>query len=222
MITETGNGLSVLITTETGQDWQAFGTWYSIYKNLPDAKIAISIARNEETPFQYFQWTKRINIPVIRHNMFDTENPIASRLDVIGKAISLKMIESPILAIKPLVMAIDVLDQNLLEKLNSGSNIFDNDVWFLKQPNISDMMNAFLLEQIPIETQEKSLCEEAKESQNVRSLVSYKKGCGKWIDKLKGCPFSNANGLMIADMTSCENRIIDLWKRMCTLYSVVI
>lgn len=79
----------MLITTETGQDWQAFGTWYSIYKNLPDAKIAISIARNEETPFQYFQWTKRINIPVIRHNMFDTENPIASRLDVIGKAISL-------------------------------------------------------------------------------------------------------------------------------------
>lgn len=222
MITETGNGLSVLITTETGQDWQAFGTWYSIYKNLPDAKIAISIARNEETPFQYFQWTKRINIPVIRHNMFDTENPIASRLDVIGKAISLKMIESPILAIKPLVMAIDVLDQNLLEKLNSDSNIFDNDVWFLKQPNISDMMNTFLLKQIPIETQEKSLCEEAKESQNVRSLVSYKKGCGKWIDKLKGCPFSNANGLMIADMTSCENRIIDLWKRMCTLYSVVI
>lgn len=222
MITETGNGLSVLITTETGQDWQAFGTWYSIYKNLPDAKIAISIARNEETPFQYFQWTKRINIPVIRHNMFDTENPIASRLDVIGKAISLKMVESPILAIKPLVMAIDVLDQNLLEKLNSDSNIFDNDVWFLKQPNISDMMNTFLLKQIPIETQEKSLCEEAKESQNVRSLVSYKKGCGKWIDKLKGCPFSNANGLMIADMTSCENRIIDLWKRMCTLYSVVI
>lgn len=212
----------MLITTETGQDWQAFGTWYSIYKNLPDAKIAISIARNEETPFQYFQWTKRINIPVIRHNMFDTENPIASRLDVIGKAISLKMIESPILAIKPLVMAIDVLDQNLLEKLNSDSNIFDNDVWFLKQPNISDMMNTFLLKQIPIETQEKSLCEEAKESQNVRSLVSYKKGCGKWIDKLKGCPFSNANGLMIADMTSCENRIIDLWKRMCTLYSVVI
>lgn len=212
----------MLITTETGQDWQAFGTWYSIYKNLPDAKIAISIARNEETPFQYFQWTKRINIPVIRHNMFDTENPIASRLDVIGKAISLKMVESPILAIKPLVMAIDVLDQNLLEKLNSDSNIFDNDVWFLKQPNISDMMNTFLLKQIPIETQEKSLCEEAKESQNVRSLVSYKKGCGKWIDKLKGCPFSNANGLMIADMTSCENRIIDLWKRMCTLYSVVI
>lgn len=222
MITETGKNLSVLITTETGKDWETFGTWYSIYKNLPDAKIAISIARNEETPFQYFQWTKRIDIPVLRHNVFDTENPITSRLDAIGKAISLKMINSPVLVVDALVMAIDVLDENLLEKLNSDSNIFDNDVWFLKQSNISNMLNTFLLEQNPIKIQEKSLCEEAKESQNIRSLVSYKKGCGKWIDKLKGCPFSNANGLMIADMNACENRIIDLWKRMCTLYSVVV
>jgi len=222
MITETGNGLSVLITTETGQDWQAFGTWYSIYKNLPNAKVAISVARNEQTPFQYFQWTKRINLPVLRHNVFDTESPIASRLDAIGKAIAHKMIEAPILVIKPLVMAVDVLDQKLLEQLNSDSNIFDNDVWFLKQPNIPDMLNSFLLDEDPIEMQEKSLCEEAKDAQEVRSLVSYSKGCGKWIDTLKGCPFSNANGLMTADMTSCENRIVDLWKRMCTLYSVVV
>lgn len=222
MITETGNNLSVLITTETGQDWQTFGTWYSFYKNLPNAKVAITCARNEETPFQYFQWTKRINVPVLRHDKFDKENPTSSRLDAIGKAISNKIIHGPILAVKPLVMAIDVLDQKLLEQFNSDSDIFDNDVWFLKQPNIPDMLNSFLLDEVPIKMQEKSLCEEAKETEDIRSLVSYIKGCGKWIDKLKGCPFSNANGLMTAEMTSCENRIVDLWKRMNTLYSVVV
>ena len=222
MITESGNNLSVLITTETGQDWQTFATWYSIYKNLPNAKVAISCARNSETPFQYFQWTKRINVPVIRHSPFDTENPIASRLDAIGKAISQKIIEGPVLVVKELIMTIDVLDQKLLEQLNSSSQIFDNDVWFLKQPNMPEMMNSFLLDGDTIKVQEKRLCSEAKDSEEIRSIVSYRKGCGKWIDRLKGCPFSNANGLMTADMTSSENRIIELWKKMCTLYSVVV
>jgi hypothetical protein len=222
MITETGNNLSVLITTETGQDWQVFGTWYSIYKNLPDAKVAITCARNNETPFQYFQWTKRLKIPVIHHNPFDPENPISSRMDAVGKAISQNIVGDSILVIKSLIMTIDVLDQNLLQEFNSNSHIFDNDVWFLKQPNIPNMINEYLLDDKAIKTQENKLCSEAKETEDIRPIVSYRKGCGKWIDKLKGCPFSNANGLMTADMTSSENRIVELWKKMCTLYSVVV
>jgi hypothetical protein len=222
MITENGNNLSVLITTQTGRDWEAFATWYSIYKNLPNAKIAIVCARNKETPFQYFQWTKRINVPMLRYSIFDENNPIASKLDAIGKAVSQQFVEGPILIIKDLIMAIDVLDNKLLEKLNSSDQIFDNDVWFLKQPNIPDLMNSHLLNGDVIQIQENSLYSEAKESDEIRSLVSYQKGCGKWIHTLKGCPFSNANGLITIDMTSCENRIVDLWKKMCTLYSVVV
>ncbi len=222
MITETGENLSVLITTETGQDWQTFATWYSIYKNLPCAKIAITCARNKETPFQYFQWTKRLKTPSIRHEPFNPEDPISSRLDAVGKAFSEGIVQGTVLVIKPLIAVIDVLDQKILELFNSRTQIFDNDVWFLKNPNISDMLNEYLLEDKSIEFEENSLCVEAKTSEDIHPIVSYQKGCGRWIDTLKGCPFSNANGLIGAEMTSNENRIIELWKKMCSLYSVVV
>ena len=222
MITESGNNLCVLITTETGQDWQTFATWYSIYKNLPNAKVAITCSRNSETPFQYFQWTKKLNIPTIKHNPFDEKNPISSRLDAIRKAIEESLVQGSILVIKPLIMMIDILDQKLLETFNSKSQIFDNDVWFLKNPNIPDLLNGYLLEDDPIKIDKNSLCFEAKNLDEIHPIVSYQKGCGKWIDTLKGCPFSNANGLMTADMTSSENRIVELWKKMCSLYSVVV
>ena len=222
MITETGKNLSVLIITETGQDWQAFSTWYSFYKNLPDAKVSIASARNSETPFQYFQWTKKVNIPVIRHELFDPEIETTSRLDTVGKAISSKIVGESILVVKPLIMAIDIFDSKLLNKLNSESQIFDKDVWYLKQPNIPDMLNCCLLNETTIQITENTLYSECKQTEEIRTIVSYRKGCGKWIDTLKGCPFSNAQGLMTEEMTASENRIVELWKKMCNLYSVVI
>lgn len=222
MITETGGNLSVLITTETGKDWETFATWYSIYKNLPDAKVAVTCVRNGETPFHYFQWAKRLNLKVIHHDPFDSNNQIASRLDSVRKAITAELITSPVLVVNPLVMTIDVLDKNLLELFDSHNRIFDNEVWFLKEPNVADMLNELFLKDNSLETHENKLCVEAKTSQNIQPIVSYRKGCGKWIDTLKGCPFSNANGLITLDMTPNENRIVELWKKMCTLYSVVI
>lgn len=222
-ITEYGGNLSVLITTETGQDWQAFATWYSIYKNLPNAKIAITCARNSETPFHYFQWAKRINLPVLRHDPIDPKDEIASRLDAIDKALAGKIIQTPVLVVKPLIMIIDVLDSKLLQDMNSQNQIFDKDVWFLKKQNIQDTLNSYMLESNSMQIQENSLCAgEAMDLEDVAPIVSYSKGCGKWIDTLKGCPFSNATGLMTGNMTANENRIFDLWKKMCSLYSAII
>lgn len=222
MITQTGKNLSILITTETGQDWQAFSTWYSIFKNLPEATIAVTCARNTETPFQYFQWAKKINLPVLKHDKFDPENPISTKLSSIRDALSANIVSTPLLIVDALVVFLDVLDQKLLDDFNSYEEIFDPNMWYLKNPNMSDMLNAVLLEDKFIKPQENRLCIEAKESQELSCVVSYKKGCGKWIDKLKGCPFSNANGLMTTEMTLNEIKVIDLWKKMCNLYSVVI
>lgn len=222
MITETGDGLSVLIVTETGQDWQTFATWYSIFKNLPLAKVAITSARNDQTPFQYFQWCKRLSVPVLRHAQFDPKDKISTQLDAINKALTQKIVTSPVLVLPPLVMAVDVFDQKLLTLLNQERQIIDNDVWFLKEPNMDALMNAYLIDGKFDVVKENSLCVEAKDTEEIHPVVSYRKGCGKWIDTLKGCPFSNANGLMTASMTSNENRVFDLWKRMCNLYSVVV
>mgnify|MGYP003343594205 CR=1 FL=1 len=221
MITETGKNLSILITTETGKDWETFGTWYSFFKNLPDAKVGITSARNTETPFQYYQWAKRVHIPVIRHDIFNEEDSFMSRLDAVGLALSQKIVEYPLLVVDPLIMAIDILDQKFLELLNSSYSIFGKDTWLLNGQNIPDMMHEYMLRDEPTKLEENLLSFEAKETEDITPLVSYKKGCGKWIDKLKGCPFSNVNGLMTEDMTLCEVRIAELWRKMCGLYSVV-
>lgn len=221
MITETGKNLSVLIVTETGKDWETFGTWYSIFKNLPDANIAMTIQRNKKAPFMFYQWAKRLRIPLF-HDRAMSHIIVNNYLDYARRAQQKKMVGDNILVIEPLVMAIDVFDQKILDLINS-EDIFldtDNNTLFMSNPNIDKILNEIGLEDKQLPTTK--FCMEAKGTEILAPLVSYQKGCGKWIDKSKGCPFSSAAGLTSPKMTVNENRIIELWKKMCSLYSAVV
>lgn len=215
-ITETGRGLNVLIITEPELDWQTFGSWYSFWKHLPDANISVTCIRNSKSPFQLFQWCKRVDIEVVHHDPF-SEDPVLRKLDSIRRS---NITKENLLIVEPLVMVTETLCPKLIESFNIESEIYDEHVWFLKKPNIPDMMNAYVLRGCGL-TISSSICSEAKETEEGRCLVSYKKGCGKWIDTLRGCPFSNAAGLALTTMTVNENRVIELWKKMCTLYSAL-
>jgi len=215
MVTELGKNLSVVIVTEPGRDWETFGTWYSIFKNLPDADISIVSFRNGETPFQLFQWAKRLKIPVIHA----TPSFSGKTANLLEAAKIIRKTES-VLVIPHLTMALKPLDSNLLGLFNYEKPILGNNAIFLKNTNIDEILNNLLLNEKTIEIND--FCLEAKETEKLSSIVSYQKGCGKWIHKLKGCPFSNAAGLVSYDMTVNEVRIVDLWKRMCQLYSVVL
>jgi hypothetical protein len=216
MITKTGKNLSILIVAETGKDWETFGTWYSIFKNLPDATVAIASLRNKETPFMLFQWAKRLGIPLFHFNPIynDLYNDI---LVGVQHAHQQKLVEKNILTIVPLTMAIDVLDQKTLDIFNLKEDVLLNlgteTQWFLRHSDVNAILNE------EIEPHKYTFCVEANETKTLSPLVNYQKGCGKWIDTLKGCPFSNAAGLASTEMTINENRIIELWKKMCNLYS---
>jgi hypothetical protein len=214
MITETGNGLSVVIVTEVGKDWETFATWYSFYKNLPDADVSLVIFRNDQTPYQMFQWAKRMSVPLVYAKpMSDTK--LVNMLDAARRAVG-----DRILVVEPLIMAIDVLSSELMETFQNDDLLETEGVLYMQDPNIDDLLNATMLYgQSPFEL--RPICPEAKNTEDLVSLVSYRKGCGKWIDTLKGCPFSNAAGLATATMTANENRIIELWKKMCSLYSTL-
>lgn len=218
MITETGKNLSVLIVTETGQDWQTFATWYSVFKNLPDAAISIICHRNGDTPFEYFQWIKRLKIDSIRRLKFVSGQNPANTLSAVKMAYEHKMVGENLLVIKPLVMALAILDQKFLGLLNNA--YLEKDVWFLQKPNINKMMDDYLLED-KLEIRENRLCFEAKETLNSVCLTSYQKGCGKWINTSIGCPFSSAAGLVSTEMTINETRIIELWQKMVPLYQAL-
>jgi hypothetical protein len=213
---DTGKDISVIIATEADQNWQTFATWYSCSKNLPEASVRIICARNNSTPFQYFQWAKRLSIPVIHYTPLDTTDTTASRLDVLRKLSALNL-----LVLNSSVMVIDTLEADMIRAMEKQDEIFDSEAWFLKNYNLTSLMNEYMLEGTGVNVEQNVLCSEVKTAENPRALVSCTKGCGKWIHTLKGCPFSNVNGLMTTEMNVSEKRVFDLWRQMCYLYSVV-
>jgi len=221
MITETGNNLSVVIVTEVGKDWQTYATWYSFHKNLPQANVSIVAHRNSTTPFQMFQFARRLRLPLVFDRAM-SHVVLVNLLDATRTAVKAFAMRDRILVVEPLTMAIDPLSPDLLEMLNEDNTLLEAEgVLYMHDADIDELLNATMLyEQSPFEHQ--PLCVEAKETEDLTSLVSYRKGCGKWIDTSKGCPFSNAAGLATATMTVNEKRIIELWKKMCSLYSTLI
>lgn len=215
MIGNLGQCLSVLIITEVGRDWETFATWYSIKKNLPESTISVACLRNSETPFQMYQWTKRLNIAVRYQNQFDPGDHEANWIDCLEKS----CLNKEVLVVAPLVMVISPPEPKDIEMLNNQNSIFGTNAWFLREPNPRKMFNEHFFGKKPNVSSD--FCIECTSSKQLSWIVSCKKGCGKWIDNRKGCPFSNASGLATNEMTINESRIIDLWRRMCSLYSAV-
>ena len=224
MITEIGKNLSILIITDDTKNWQTFASWYSIYKNLPEAKVAIVATRTEERPFVYFQWTKRMNIPVIHQSAFkEDQSKTLIKLHAIKEALDKKYINDQFLVIDHSILAIDILDQNFLDFVNKKETWSDEHMWYMKNQKIDDLIQDYYVKNWmnPVKIDE-NLCIEAKDSMNLSCFVSCKKGCGRWIDTSKGCPFSSAGGLISEDMTVNETRINNLWKKMVPLYNSVV
>lgn len=64
MISKNGKGLTIGIDCEYRRHhhWMAFASWYSISKNLPDAKVSIFCERGIDK-YHLFNWTHKISVP---------------------------------------------------------------------------------------------------------------------------------------------------------------
>ncbi len=215
MVIDSGKGLNVLITTVSGQDWQTFATWYSIWKNLPDATVAISCERRHITTVEVFPWTKRLKIPILHYNA-PSEDELQNRMEGVWQAEKRKLTGSACLVVKPLMMTFD----EPLEISDQPGIHMSGDSWLLSNHTITKTMDDYYLEgKLPNEGFPLHI--EAKDSDEPAFLVSYKKGCGKWLNTSVGCPFSSAAGLVSTEMTMNEHRIIEMWKKMVPLYNAV-
>jgi hypothetical protein len=112
-ISSTGDGLTILIACDQldHHDWMSFVSWYSIYKNLPDAKVIIACKRGQ-CNYQFGGWTRRCNVEFFQHP--DDTDPHES-------AINKKIIFSQdvVQVISPDVM---VLDRYIGEKIVSSKS----------------------------------------------------------------------------------------------------
>lgn len=213
---ESTENLSVVIATETSKDWQTFSTWYSFYKNMPEAKVCIACMRNGQLPFMLYQWTKRLQIPSFHYNPF-SEDEKCNWIKALKIAKARGFLTENVLIVRPLSICLEPIDTKVVT-----NRVINEDAWFFQNPRPDDLLNGYMLEDDRLELSDNTICFDANATEDIKPLVSYAKGCGKWIDTLKGCPFSNAAGLVSDNMTVNENRIIELWQKMVSLYSAVV
>ena len=227
MINKTGENLDVVILTKTAEDWRTFACWYSVSKNLPDARVFILCNRTTRVEFQYFQWVKRLGLRHCYTNPFCNE-PIGDRLANLDTAGLHGFNGGVTLLLDHSTMVVDTLDDSWLALLNDPDPrfIMDEHVAVARRVNtelLKSMMNTFMFtgkfDNLPVEVY--GMCQEAKEEGDLRSIVSTNKGCGRWIHTMKGCPFSNADGLLADEMTVNELRVVALWRKMVALYYAV-
>jgi hypothetical protein len=182
-ITPLGSGLTVLIKCEaTGADnFLAFAAWYSLSKNLPDAEVVIACRRPEDMEMDVFPWVYRIRVPFFYYR----------------KSLDACKAKNPIFLISSDVMCLGLLDDVILDSLNSGVTTLDVE----------------------------SFCKPAKSSDHA-TFCSVKGGCGafvhtNWIHK-GGHPFGKVDLYSKGMLTVNEKRIFSLWKKLCPLYDNIV
>lgn len=132
------------------------------------------------------------------------------------------MVENPkhILALNTSVMATDAIHPEDLSYMNEKDLWVSEDAWYIKNPKTAELINTHFLEDRQFPMDERPLTVSAKE-EKLGWFVNLNKGCGRWINTAKGCPFSSAGGLSLPDMTANEHRVIELWKKMVPLYNAL-
>jgi hypothetical protein len=81
-IDSTGEGLNILIACDylSHHDWMSFFCWYSISKNLPDAKVFVTCNRKIKYE-DLFVWPRKCNIPFHFNKETDINGQIKHALD---------------------------------------------------------------------------------------------------------------------------------------------
>lgn len=98
-ISSTGDGLNILISCDylLHHNWMSFLAWYSISKNLPDAKVYVATPRKIMNS-DLFSWTYRCKIPLIFHREATQEEQVQIILN--------HGIQKPLLIVPPDCMCI--------------------------------------------------------------------------------------------------------------------
>lgn len=222
MITKFGDNLHVLLIPNINEDWEIFASWYSVNKNLPYASVSLVYNMKEDiTPFQIFQWAKRLEISTC--GLLDQNDDILNIISALYQTV--RKVKKTILILSSLNMVLKPLTSDYLEIINNNKGLtWDQNGVGICTMSIKDLEDAWnkhvLTGSIP-NLQTLNLITEANETDEPKSLVSYKKGCGKWIHKKIGCPFSSAGGLINEVMTVNEQKIVELWRKMVPLYSSI-
>jgi len=117
-ITDTGKGLNILIICEyvSHHDWMTFASWYSIYKNLPDAVVKIACARTGNLQKSIFNWVAKCNVQFVQYSIKNVSNKeLASDLGFYS-------VNQDFISITPEVMAVSYYNELGLGPITAKSD----------------------------------------------------------------------------------------------------
>lgn len=167
MIGNLGENLSVLIycNHSVAHDWMSFLCWYSFYKNLPEAKIAVGCSRSN-LRFDLYFWTKRLNID-FEYMKGDSPISYMERFSSKGK------LSLPCLLVTPDILSVREMDGHD-GLFGAGKNSRKRGFMVVNDPKAG------------FEPREDLFCEAVENK--ISNFVSYSQGWGnfntaEWIDR---------------------------------------
>ena len=184
-----GDNLTIFIRCENQQlnHWLAYGSWYSIKTNLPNAQVKLLVKRtNDVNP--YFDWAPRRNLNCYRHSAENVQKLIERN----------NYAERPYLIIHDSIMAVREFDDSWLRILNNEKNFITESIEFWTNSEESEVHGG------------NDLCSNVTDSE-ITTFVQYGDFgnfvCQEWINRVG--PFARK----MKARTANESKVIDLWNR---------
>jgi hypothetical protein len=152
-----GKGLSVLICSDyTFQfNWMTYACWYSVSRNLPEAKIAIVSPRPKKITNYLYHWVYKIlDLRYHLHKNFGERYQLPYLNKIYGVYLALKegLVKQPLVVLEADMMAVSDFSNSTLEKLSqvtfatnscSFSVPFDSNpigsVWYLNGVSLEQL-----------------------------------------------------------------------------------
>lgn len=100
-ITKTGEGLAIVVDSSYSQhhDWMSLASWYSIRKNLPDAKVAVAVTRGLHGS-ELFQWPWRFGVDFFQHSNKLNPMEVAKKRGLFEDTVMQMQFEPDVMAVR--------------------------------------------------------------------------------------------------------------------------
>ena len=147
-ITSTGDRLNILVSCDYSlhHDWMSFASWYSIYKNLPDAQVALLCARDLKDGYASFDWPYRCDIRFFQHENVGKRIGCIYANKLYATCVALKegIVEPPLMVIDYDVIAANAFSKDIVNTINSRDVHFcvGGPVWYFDETGVERLPDA--------------------------------------------------------------------------------
>lgn len=242
-ITAMGDTLSILINSEYSlhHDWMSFAAWYSVYKNLPDAEVAVLCARDLGEGYTAYNWPFRSGVKFFQYENVGKrfDYPPLNKLYAIFTALKENIVHQPLLVIDSYTMCLRQLTKDVVDKLNESELHFgaSGETWFFNnQPleSFVEVLNHFRVKRSSLPMLRAvmgepeflpGLCSDCK-NPDLPAFAHYFERCGRfnrkaWMDEKRAAPFPFSSQFNNVDTSANEKKILSLWSQMHGAYEAM-